>query len=170
MNKKTIFFIVSLIITILTIVIQSVVFPDLFKNDFMPDISLIAMIYFSINYGRNIGQIYGFTTGLILDSLSGYAFGLNALVRLIMGFSLGFFHGKVFMDKFILPCIIAAICTVLKFLVINLVDLIFPIDLYLNFFQLKYLIELGMNIVLTPFVFLLFNNIARKIYPRREVV
>lgn len=170
MNRKAVFFVVSLLITIVTIVIQSVVFPDLFKNDFMPDISLIATIYFSINYGRNIGQIFGFSTGLLLDSLSGYAFGLNALVRLVMGFFLGFFNGKIFMDKVVLPCIIVTVCTVLKFLIINLVDFIFPIDLYLNFFQMKYLIELGMNIVITPFVFLLFNNIARKVCPKREVV
>lgn len=169
MNKRIVFFTVSIIIIMITIVLQSLVFPLFFKNGFMPDISLIAMIYFSINYGKNIGQVLGFSTGLILDSLSGVPFGLNTLVRLIMGFSLGFFNGKIFMDKIILPCIMITICTVFKYIIISLVDLIFPINLHLNVFSYKYLIELGMNIVLTPFVFLLFSILAKRLYPKREI-
>ncbi len=85
-----------------------------------------------------------------------------------MGFFLGFFQGKIFMDKIILPCIIITICTSLKFFLYYLVSIFYPIDLNINFFSLRYLVELGMNIVLTPFVFILFNILAKKIYPERD--
>ncbi|MGL1894047.1 MAG: rod shape-determining protein MreD [Spirochaetaceae bacterium] len=170
MNKRTLFYTISIGIVLLIIVVQSVVFPIIFKNDYMPDLSLIAIIYFSINFGRNIGQILGFSSGLVLDSLSGVPFGLNTMVKLIMGFLLGFFEGKIFLDKFILPCIIITLCTIAKFAMYSFVALIFPIDLNINFFSFRYLIELGLNIVLTPFIFMLFNLLAKKLYPVRERV
>lgn len=168
MSKRFLFFLTSFGIVFLAIVVQSVVFPIFFKNDYMPDISLIALIYFSINYGKVLGQNLGFTSGIILDSLSGVPFGLNALVRLVMGFLLGFFKGKIFLDKIILPCIIITICTSAKFFLYYLVSIFYPIDLNINFFSLRYLVELGMNIVLTPFVFMLFNALGKKIYPKRD--
>lgn len=168
MSKRFLFFLTSFGIVFLAIVVQSVVFPIFFKNDYMPDISLIALIYFSINYGKVLGQNLGFTSGIILDSLSGVPFGLNALVRLVMGFLLGFFQGKIFLDKIILPCIIITICTSSKFFLYYLVSIFYPIDLNINFFSLRYLVELGMNIVLTPFVFMLFNALGKKIYPKRD--
>lgn len=170
MSKRFIFFLISISLVLLSIVIKSVVFPLFFTNDYMPDLSLIAIVFFSINFGKNIGQVLGFSSGLVLDSLSGVPFGLNSLVRLTMGFLLGFFEGKVFLDKVILPVIIIAIATVFKYALFYLVSLIFPIDLNINILSLRYIVELGMNIVLTPFIFLLFNILAKKLYPGRDRV
>lgn len=168
MNKRIFFYIISISIVLLTIVVQSVVFPLIFNNDYMPDLSLIAIIYFSVNFGKNMGQILGFSSGLLLDSLSGVPFGLNTFVKLIMGFLLGFFEGKIFLDKFILPIVIITICTVSKFAMYYCVGLIFPIDLNINFFSFRYLIELGLNIILTPCIFMLFNLFTKKLYPVRD--
>lgn len=170
MNKRLLYFISSIGLVILLIIIKSVVFPIFFTNGYMPDISLIAIIYFSINFGKIMGQIMGFTSGLVLDSLSGVPFGLNTLLRLIMGFLLGFFEGKIFLDKFVLPCIMITICTVAKFILIYLISLIYPIDLHLNIFSIKYLIELGLNILFTPLVFLVFNQLSKKLYTDRDRV
>jgi rod shape-determining protein MreD len=170
MSKRFIYFLTSIGIVIFAIVIQSVVFPLFSTNDYMPDLSLIAIIFFSINFGKEVGQILGFSSGLVLDSLSGVPFGLNTLVRLIMGFLLGFFKGKIFLDKIILPCIIITICTIAKFALFYIVSLIYPIELNINIFSIRYLIELGMNIILTPFVFILFELLAKKMYPSRDRV
>lgn len=167
MSKKVIFYSTVIAIVTLFIVIQSVVFPLFFTNDYMPDLSLIAIVYFSINFGKSIGQVLGFVSGLIIDSLSGVPFGLNSMVRLIMGFSLGFFEGKIFLDKVLLPIIMISICTVMKFLLFLVISFVFPIDLNINFFSLRYLVELGMNIIFTPFIFILFDLLAKKIYPDR---
>lgn len=170
MNKRFLYFITSICLVILSIVIQSVVFPIFFKNAYMPDISLIAIIYFSINFGKNIGQILGFSSGLVLDSLSGVPFGLNSLLRLIIGFLLGFFEGKIFLDKILLPSIMITICTFAKFILLYLISIIYPIDLHINIFSFRYLVELGMNIILTPFIFLLFDFLSKKIYTDRDRV
>lgn len=168
MSKRLLFFITSIGFVLMAIVVESVIFPLFFTNSYMPDLSLIAITYFSINFGKNIGQVLGFSSGLVLDSLSGVPFGLNSLVRLIMGFFLGFFKGKIFLDKVILPCLMITICTVSKFVLFYLVSLIFPINLEINILSLRYLVELGMNIILTPVIFILFNMLAQKIYPGRD--
>lgn len=170
MNKKLLFFIVSVSIVIATIILQSIVFPMIFTHDYMADISLIAIIYFSINYGKNIGQVMGFSSGLLLDSLSGVPFGLNALVRVIMGYLLGFFNGVVFLDRIILPCVIITICTISKYILFYLVSVIFPIEFSINIFSLKYGIELVLNIVLTPIFFMLLNLLAKRLNPRRDSI
>lgn len=167
LSKKVIFYSTVIAIVTLFIVIQSVVFPIFFTNDYMPDLSLIAIVYFSINFGKSIGQVLGFVSGLIIDSLSGVPFGLNSMVRLVMGFSLGFFEGKIFLDKVVLPIVMITICTVMKFVLFLFISFIFPIDLKINFFTLRYLVEIGMNIVFTPFIFILFDLLAKKIYPDR---
>lgn len=170
MNKKILFYISSVTVVIAFIALQTVLFPMFFKNLYMPDLSLIAIIYFSINYGKNIGQIMGFSTGLLLDTLSGFPFGLHALIRVVMGYLLGFFNGVIFLDKILLPCIMITVCSILKYLFIFLVILIFPINRDFDFLTLKNGIELIMNIVLTPFIFALFNLLAKRLYPKRDVV
>jgi rod shape-determining protein MreD len=170
MNKRILYFLCSIGLVMLTIVFKSVVFPMFFTNDYMPDVSLIAIIYFSINYGKNIGQIMGFSSGFVLDSLSGAPFGLNSLVRLIMGFLLGFFEGKIFFDKIILPCIMVTICTFAKFGFIYLISIIYPVEINIHIFSLRYLVELGMNIILTPIIFMGFNILGKKLYPSRDRV
>ncbi len=168
MNKRNLFFFLSCSIVLLIIVIQSVVVPKFFNNEIMPDISLIAIIYFAVNYGKNVGQTFGFIQGIVLDSLSGVPFGLNALLRVIMGFLLGFFNGKIFLDKFVLPAFFVAICSFIKILLLALIVIIFPIKLNITIFSVKNIIEIGLNILLTPFVFAFFRFIDNKINISRD--
>ena len=167
MNSKIVYFISSICLVLLSIIIKSVIFPMVFTNDYMPDFSLIAIVFFSINYGKNIGQIMGFSTGLLLDSLSGVPFGLNSIIRLILGFFLGFFEGKIFLDRILLPCLMVFICTFVKYILIYIVAFIFPIDMNLNLISMKYFIELLMNLVFTPFIFLGFKLLGKKLYKDR---
>lgn len=161
MNKKFLMFIVSLGMSVVAIILQSVVMPLFFNNNYIFDISLVILVFYSINYGKFLGEGLGFTSGLILDSLSGVPLGLNTIVRLVMGFVLGFFEGKIFLDKIILPCVIVALCTIIKFILFYLVSLFYPVELHFSFFSLRYLIELGLNTLLTPFLFTLFNLINK---------
>lgn len=168
MNKKTLSFIIAIGIISILIIIQSVTYPLIMKLDFipefsLPDISLIAIVYFSINYGKILGETMGFTTGLILDSLSGAPFGINALLRLVIGYFLGFFNGKVFLDKFILPVIIIAITTFIKYVLYHVISFIYPVEISIHIISISFLEELLLNVLLTPFLFLLFNIIVRKI-------
>lgn len=168
MNKKLFPFLIALGFSVIAITLQSVVVPIFFKNDYLPDLALIILIYYSVNYGKTVGQVLGFTSGIIIDTFSGIPFGLNAIVRLIMGFLLGFFEGKIFLEKIALPCIVITICTILKFLLYIFVDFIFPIEVNINLVSLRFLIELGLNIVLTPILFCVFNMINKKLFKSRE--
>lgn len=168
MSNKSLTYTVSIAIISLLIIIQSVLYPIVLRLSFfpdisLPDISLIALVFFSINLGKIMGETMGFITGLVLDSLSGVPFGTNALVRLIIGFILGFFKGKIFLDKFILPSIIITISTVSKYVLYHLVEFIFPIELNIHLISFKFLQELGVNIVVTPLFFMFFTFIIKKI-------
>lgn len=168
MNKKTLSLVIVIGLISLLIIIQSVTYPLIMKLDFipefsLPDLSLIAIIYFSINYGKIIGETMGFTTGLILDTLSGAPFGINALVRVVIGYFLGFFKGKIFLDKLILPTIIIIITTFVKYILYNIVNFIYPVNISIHIISINFLEELLFNILLTPLLFLLFNVIVRKI-------
>lgn len=168
MSSKSLTYIVSVTVISLLIIIQSVLYPIVLRLSFfpeiaLPDISLIAIVFFSINLGKILGETMGFATGLVLDSLSGVPFGTNALVRLIIGFILGFFKGKIFLDKFILPSIIIIISTVSKYLLLHIIEFVFPIELNMNILSFKFLQELGLNIVVTPLFFLFFTFLLKKI-------
>lgn len=168
MNKKTISFGIIISIVSLLIIIQSVLYPIILKINFipelsLPDLSLIAMVFFSINYGKIIGETMGFTTGIILDTLSGAPFGLNSLVRLIIGYFLGFFKGKIFLDKIILPVVMISVTTALKYILFHIVEFVFPIDINVKLISISFLEELGFNIILTPIMFSLFQIITKKI-------
>ena len=167
-SKRTIFFAVSMMIVLFLIVIQSVLASLFFNSNYMPDLSLIIILYISVNFGKNIGQVMGFSSGLVLDSLSGVPFGLNSMVKLIIGYLLGFMEGKVFFDSIILPVVMITVATIFKYLLYYVVSIVFSISIDLNFFTYKYLIELFLNIVLSPVIFLLFNILSKKLYPVRD--
>lgn len=168
MNSKTVFYGIQIGLVSIFIVIQSVLYPILLKIQYfpevsLPDLSLIAIVFFSINYGKILGETMGFTTGLILDTLSGAPFGLNSLVRLVIGYTLGFFKGKIFLDRIILPVVVIFISTIFKYLLFYVVNLIYPIDISVNLISFSFLEELVFNIILTPFMFSLFQFITKKI-------
>lgn len=168
MNKNTLSFGIIISIVSIFIIIQSVLYPLILKINFLPeislpDLSLIAIVYFSINYGKIVGESIGFTTGLILDALSGATFGLNSLVRLVIGYFLGFFKGKIFLDKIILPVVMITVTTTIKYVLFHVVEFIFPIDINVSLISVAFIEELGFNIVLTPIMFSLFQIITKKI-------
>ncbi|OQY37214.1 MAG: hypothetical protein B6229_08760 [Spirochaetaceae bacterium 4572_7] len=128
MSKRTIFFAVSMMIVLFLIVIQSVLASLFFNSNYMPDLSLIIILYISVNFGKNIGQVMGFSSGLVLDSLSG------------VPYLLGFMEGKVFFDSIILPVVMITVATIFKYLLYYVVSIVFSISIDLNFFTYKYLI------------------------------
>jgi rod shape-determining protein MreD len=100
------------------------------------------------------GQLSGFFCGIALDLISASPFGLNAFVRTIIGALAGLIKGKFFLDIFALPMILCASATIVKALILFLLNLLissaiaaYPIDAPI------FWSELALNTLMAPFLF-----------------
>ena len=121
----------------------------------VPDIVLICSIYFAFLNGRLYGEISGFISGLFLDIITGVPFGLNCIIRTIMGYISGLFSQTIIVSGIIIPMASVGIGTVTKKLLLFLVSLFFP-RLSLNVYSIisyQFLFEFCANIILAPFIF-----------------
>jgi rod shape-determining protein MreD len=112
------------------------------------------------------GQISGFFSGLLLDFLSNAPLGLNLFVRTVIGALTGILHGAFFIDKIVMPAVLCAGATLLKAGLLLLLNFLFAGAIPAYSFSSPVLwVELAMNAVLAPLIFLLFkifNNAVSK--------
>lgn len=120
-----------------------------------PDLLLIILLFVSLHNGCLLAETTGFISGLLLDFLSAGPFGLNALIRTILGFILGFFNRTINTNGFFLPALLGFAVTILKYLLLLLVSFFFPSS-FINgsLLSVAGLFELLMNTLLTPLVFM----------------
>ena len=156
MVKKIIW---SLVFILVAALLQSTVFSRLAVYIYaVPDIALCILVYSAYVNGTMTGQITGFFSGVILDFLSAAPLGLNSLIRTLIGGLTGFMKGTFYLDLVFLPMALCAGATVLKAISYYLLHLLFPgfIPFY-SFFNPVFWVELGMNIILAPFLFALLK-------------
>ncbi len=119
-----------------------------------PDIMLIVILYIGMKNGSNIGQLTGFFSGLLIDFLSASPFGLNSLVRTILGFLSGLLHLNVSSKGIIMPATLGFVATLTKATVIFIVSFFYPgkIVLY-SLFSSNLWYECLFNALLSPLIF-----------------
>lgn len=161
MHKSIIF---STIVLFFTAMIQSAIISNIVFLPAIPDLMLIVCLYFSLLNGRTFGEITGFISGLFLDFLSGCPFGLNCLLRTLIGYIAGFFGKTVSFKGFLMPFLIGLIATLVKAFLIWFISLFFPnyVNNY-NVFSLEFLFELIFNAIFTPIIFKLLSNFNKYI-------
>lgn len=74
-------FLPYLIMALFAIAIQATLFTGV-----KPDIVLVLVCFYSIKFGGIKGMTYGALTGLIIDSVNGYAIGPHMLSKALAGF------------------------------------------------------------------------------------
>ncbi len=95
--------------------LQSTVLTRVDVSSLHPDITLLAVIAWSLLRGSHEGVVWGFIGGLTLDLLSGTPLGLNALLMTLAGYFAGLGEAKVFRTNFVLPIFIITAITVAYF-------------------------------------------------------
>ena len=120
----------------------------------VPDMALIILVYVSYVNGTMTGQLTGFFSGFLLDFLSAAPLGLNAVIRTMIGALSGLLRGTFFLDIVFLPMALCAGATVLKAFLFFLLYLLLAeaVPSY-SLFALNFWVELGLNILLAPFMF-----------------
>jgi len=104
--------------------------------------------------GSMKGQISGFAAGIIEDVVSLSPIGFHAFIKTVSGFLFGLTRGKIFMDPVFMPLVLTAGATLLKYLLAALLGVIFVSSgLVEPVFTAKMGIEIGLNALISPFLF-----------------
>lgn len=141
-------------------ILQSTVLGRVAILNVVPDLALGILVFSAYINGTMTGQISGFFSGLLLDFLSAAPLGLNSLVRTLIGALTGIFKGSFFLDYIFMPVILCALATLAKAVILLLLNLIFGAAVPSYSFASPVLwIELGMNALLAPLLFLLLRRI-----------
>ncbi|MGL4982425.1 MAG: rod shape-determining protein MreD [Treponemataceae bacterium] len=156
---RTIFF--AVFFAVFFVIIQTAILSNMYFLPAVPDLLLIVVLYISFRNGSIVGQTTGFITGFILDFFSAAPFGLNALLRTIIGFLAGFFKLSFNIDKYIFPCVTVFFATFVKAFLIWLISIFFgqKIVVY-NVLNNIFWGELILNTIFAPIVFYFLSLFA----------
>jgi rod shape-determining protein MreD len=83
------------------VLIQLTVIPFVSIEGVVPDLLLIAVVYFSISYGQIFGTITGASYGLLYDLISGNLVGSTMLSKTVAGFVAGYFSSETRREKYL---------------------------------------------------------------------
>jgi rod shape-determining protein MreD len=140
-------------------VLQSTLFRRLAIYNAVPDIALVIVVFSAYVNGTMTGQLSGFCSGLMLDFLSASPLGLNIFIRTLIGAFTGMLKATFFMDPVFLPMALCAGATLFKAVLLFLLHFLFAeaVPAYSWTAPLLW-IELALNAVLAPFLFLLLKQ------------
>ncbi len=142
------------LLIIFVVLIEAAALSNWYLLPATPDIMLIVLLYISMHNGPIVGQVTGFSSGLLIDFLSSSPFGLNALIRTILGFISGVMHLNLHSKGVFIPVLVAFIATLSKALLLFLVSFFYPekIALY-SLFTSQLWYECIFNALLSPIIF-----------------
>lgn len=145
---------VFMIISFASVILETAVFSNLLFLPAVPDFLLLCILYVSLNNGSLYGSAAGFVSGLFLDFVSASPFGLNCLLRTIIGYFSGKLNKTLNINGFLLPVLAGFCATLVKALVIWIISFFFPGSVVsYNLISSKFLFSLAANALLTPLVF-----------------
>jgi len=78
----------------LLIMIQTKIVNIISLEGITPDLLIIWLVYVAIINGQMTATIWGFTTGIMFDLVTGNFIGLSALSKTVAGFTAGYFYGE----------------------------------------------------------------------------
>lgn len=147
-------FSVGTLIILCAALIESVILSNIMFLPAIPDLVLICVLFISLHNGKLVGETSGFVSGLMLDFLSASPPGLNALCRTVLGYVGGMFTKTLNTEGFFIPMLLGFCASVCKVILLWFVSVLYPSDL-LSFtpFSWTVLFEIGLNTILTPFIF-----------------
>ncbi len=146
-------FFTSTVILLISVIIEVSIFSNM-ALPAVPDLSLICLLYVSIQNGKLVGETSGFISGMFLDFLSAGPMGLNSIYRVLFGYVCGLFSKTFNTDGFFVPLLLGTSATLVKAVFIFIVTILFPgLHLVNTVFSYPFLFQIIENIILTPFMF-----------------
>lgn len=141
-----------------TVFLQSNVLSGLSLSGVRPDLVLILIVYFANTNGSLPGQITGFVSGFVRDLITLSPLGFHSLVYATLGLVYGGTKDKIFMDPILVPMLMVLAGTLAKGLLGSLLAVVFGLqNVVPSIWSTSFLIESGMNALLTPVLFAVFR-------------
>ena len=148
----------TIVFSIVAAILQSTVIAKISFLNVIPDIALCVLVFSAYVNGTMSGQISGFLSGLFIDFLSMAPLGMSSLIRTLIGALVGLFKDSLFLGYVIMPIILCTIATLLKILMMFLLHLVIKEIPVTSLSDLRLWIELGLNALCAPLLFLLLRN------------
>lgn len=95
-------YIISIIIFIPILIIQTTVVPLISVGEVVPDLILILLVYYSITEGQIYGTILGFVYGFCFDLITGSLLGSTIIAKTVAGFVAGYFSSENKIDIYLM--------------------------------------------------------------------
>lgn len=117
------------LIVFFTFIFQSTITPYLTIGGIQPDFILILVVFLGFIYGSSIGGIGGFVGGLLQDIILSQALGVNAIIKIVLGYLSGFFQKKVYIEHYLYVIMGIFIATILSHFLSNILNFLIGIRL-----------------------------------------
>ncbi|MBU0934622.1 MAG: rod shape-determining protein MreD [Spirochaetes bacterium] len=129
----------------------------------VPDLPLLILIYISFRNTLPKGQVIGFLSGFLQDSISVIPLGTTSLIQTATAFAFNAFSGKFYIDKLLMPFLFAVAGTIIKGLLSEVMQLFFSEFnvLSYSFFSHIFWLEMLYTAVLAPLVFFILGLMDR---------
>ena len=152
-------FLISLFLIFILVILQSTLFYYLIPHAVIPDFALIVIAFCGARRGMGEGQLLGFFGGLAEDFMTASFPGFNALIKTLIGFLAGTIKNKMLFDPVIFPSLFIFIVSLLKgILAVTIAYLFFPKGYFPEVFTSSFLLELVLNSLFAPLVYLLLKK------------
>jgi len=154
----------TIVFSIVADLLQSTVITYLiakisFLHNTHPDIVLCVLVFSAYVNGTMTGQVSGFLSGIFTDlCLSQAPPGMSSLIRTLIGALTGLFKDSLFLGYVIMPIILCTVATLLKILIMFALHFVIKEIPVISLSDLRLWIELGLNALCAPLLFLLLRN------------
>lgn len=95
-------YIISILIFIPVLIIQTTVVPLVSIGEVVPDLILILLVYYSMTEGQIYGTVLGFIYGLFFDLVTGSLLGSTMIAKTVAGFVAGYFSSENKVDIYLM--------------------------------------------------------------------
>jgi rod shape-determining protein MreD len=122
-----------------------------------PDLPLLLLMFFAHYLGSMPGKLLGFVGGLVQDVLGLAPLGFHALLGTVIGHFSGLLQGRLYLDTLVLPALMALFVTVGKFIVVLTASLLFLPERVEAILSVNVFIEIGIHVIIAPFLYALLK-------------
>ncbi|GMU96534.1 MULTISPECIES: rod shape-determining protein MreD [Ignavibacterium] len=95
-------YIISILIFIPVLIIQTTVIPLVSIDQVVPDLILILLVYYSVTEGQIYGTVLGFIYGFFFDIVTGSLLGSTIIAKTVAGFVAGYFSSENKIDIYLM--------------------------------------------------------------------